>query len=262
MKRRAIAAIGISVAALLYLAPVVWMVITSFKTRSQALAIPPILWFKPTLRNYEDAFVSGVIQGPLVSSLLVASVSAVVAILIAFPISYLVSRQKISWGNHIFFGFLATKMLPAAAVALPMYWIFGAVGLLDTYVALILANVVTNLTVALWLLRVVLDSIPAAVEESGVIDGLTTGAAVLRLVVPRAAPALGAVAVLIFATVWGEMAIGSIVAGFARRPLTVAILGFVTPHGTFWGRIAAVCVLSLVPAIACVSALNWWWRKE
>ena len=262
MARRSTAAGALcgAVLVVLYLAPLLWLVMTSFKTRSQALAVPPEIWFAPTLENYRTAVSERGLQATLRNSLVLAGASAVLSTVLALPVAFAISRGHVRNGAAILFAFLSAKMVPAMAVAIPMYWIFGQVGMLDSMGALIMANVATNLVVSLWLLRVVLDSIPRSVEEAGVMDGMSMGNAVVWLVCPAAAVGVAASSMVIFAMTWGEMALASVLAGFVRRPLTVAMFGLITPHGTFWGDISALATLSVIPAAALAGVFVWWWR--
>ncbi len=229
--------------------PLAWLTLASFKTRVDALSPQPEIIFSPTTDNYRAAFERRSLARPVANSVFVASASSLAAMVLAGPLGYLISRRRLRYSYHVFFGLLTTRMAPPVAVALPIYWLLGTIELLDTFTGLVTVHVAANFAVALWLMRIVFDTQPRSASEAGTIDGLTTLGALRSIVLPPAAPSLVAVFLALFALSWGEMLLASLIGSFDRRPISVAVLELVTPHGTFWGEVAALGTVSLIPVV-------------
>jgi multiple sugar transport system permease protein len=182
------------------------------------------------------------------NSLLVGLLSAAIIIATATPLAFLISRGLVRGSFPLFFAFLTTRMAPSAAIALPLYWTFTRLGLVDTYPAIVLTHVAINFAVGLWLLRVVFDSQPPILEEAAMIDGQTFGGALLVVVLPACLPGLLACFFILFLLSWNESFLASLIVGFEKRPLSSAVLSLITPQGTFWGRIAAISAVAILPA--------------
>ncbi len=243
---------------LVILLPVIWLVLASFKTRVDLLHLPPKLLFSPTFDNYVDAIITKEFYKTIFNSLIVSISSSALIILLAAPLSFLISRKKIRNSFLLFFSILTTRMAPSIAIALPLFWLFTNLGLIDTYLALILTHFVINFAIGIWILRVVFDRIPTQIEEAGLIDGLSFYSAFIRLIVPNAMQGILIAFFILFIFSWNEMLISFLISGFDKRPVTSAVIGLVTPHGTNWGQIAAISTIALVPVLIFILT----WRKS
>ena len=153
-----------------FLFPVMWMFMTSFKTEAEYFSYPPV--FIPedfSLRNYFNAMAfppdgRGGLQG-LRDSLIIALSTALVAVIIGAPAAYGLARFRIG-GENLSFWILSTRMFPPVASALPLFLIFKNLRLLDTHLALIIANTIFNLPFVIWLLKGFFEEIPVEIEES------------------------------------------------------------------------------------------------
>ncbi len=232
------------------LAPYVWMVLTSFKTRIDALADTPIWIFSPTLEHYPKVFIDKEYL-PLVSNSAVVAISTtLLSLVIGAPAAYVFARHRFAGREDLFFFFLTTRMAPPISIVVPMFLLFTEIGITDKLIAVIIAHTSFNLSLVVWMMRGFFADIPQEVDEAAQMDGLSRAGMFLRVLVPMAAPGLAASAILCFILSWNEFLYAFILVAFEGRTLTVGIPGLITPHGTLWGQVAAVAVVATLPIIA------------
>lgn len=238
--------LAVLVAALL---PWLWILLTSFKGRLDILSPAPVWWFTPTLENYPAVFLDKQYLPLLWNSVVIATVTTALSLLIGAPAAYIFARSDFPGKEDLFFFFLTTRMAPPISIAVPLFLLFTAIGITDTWLAVILAHSTFNLSLVVWMMRGFFAEIPAELDEAAQLDGLSRLGVFLRVVVPLAAPGLAATAVLCFILSWNEFLYAFILVAFESRPLTVGIPGLVTPHGTLWGQVAAVAIVATLPII-------------
>jgi multiple sugar transport system permease protein len=246
---RGVAWAAIVVVLVVALTPYVWMFLTSFKGRLDALAAVPAWLFEPTFQHYPEVFLD---KGylPLVgNSILVAVSTTALSLLVGVPAAYVFARHEFAAKEDLFFFFLTTRMAPPISVVVPMFLLFTIIGITDTPLAVILAHTTFNLSLVVWVMRGFFAEIPKEIDEAGMMDGLTRAGTFLRLLIPLAAPGLAATAILCFILSWNEFLYAFVLVAFEGRTLTVGIPGLVTPHGTLWGQVAAVAVVATLPII-------------
>jgi multiple sugar transport system permease protein len=224
------------------LAPYIWIVLTSFKTRLDALADTPVWLFTPTLDHYPEVFI-GKGYLPLVwNSAIVAVSTTLLSLAVGAPAAYVFARHR--------FAGQETRMAPPIAIVVPMFLLFTEIGITDHLIAVIIAHTSFNLSLVVWMMRGFFADIPREVDEAAQMDGLSRAGTFLRVLVPMAAPGLAASAILCFILSWNEFLYAFILVAFEGRTLTVGIPGLITPHGTLWGQVAAVAVVATLPIIA------------
>lgn len=242
--------IGILVAVLVIaLIPWVWMLLTSFKTRLDALADVPVWLFKPTFEHYPTVFLDKSYLPLVWNSILVASVTTFLSLLFGVPAAYVFARHDFRGKEDLFFFFLTTRMAPPISVVVPMFLLFTTFGITDTPLAVILAHSTFNLSLVVWMMRGFFADIPREIDEAALMDGHSRFGMFARVLVPLAAPGLAATAVLCFILSWNEFLYAFVLVAFEGRTLTVGIPGLVTPHGTLWGQVAAVAIVATLPII-------------
>src|SRR5208283_2953524 len=195
---------ALALALVVFLAPVLWMLITAVKPPGEWLTTPPILipseihW-----ANFTDAlFKWGGLKG-LGDSLIVASLSTVLSLLFGIPAAYALGRFR-TGGENLSFTVLSILFMPPVAVAIPMYLFWSALGLLDSYTALILQYTVFNLPFIAWVLKSFFEDINREMEESALVNGASRWRAFWEIAVPLARPAILAVGLLAFIFSWNE----------------------------------------------------------
>jgi multiple sugar transport system permease protein len=233
--------------------PIVWVLLTSFKTNAEALAVPPQIIFKPTFANYAEVFTT-VNQFPSVvaNSIVVAVAGTATIIALALPAAYGLSRL-IPWGrNAVSFGIISARTFPTIGLAIPLFILMQNARLLDTRAAVIIANVAYSLPFGIWMIFGYLESIPIELEEAALLDGCSRLGALVRVVVPQLLPGLGATAILTSIVAWREYLFPLILTTREARTLPIVAGSFITNVGTNWGGLCAYAVMTILPiAIFC-----------
>lgn len=249
--------------------PIYFWTSVAFRDAKDIFNWPPIIAdFQPTVRNFEqvfgisfgfarDASVSpgggNFYMGPrLWDSIVVASLSTVLAIVVATLASYALSRMNFR-GRHDFVNWvLSTRMMPPVAVAIPMFFIFKQFSLLDTYIGIILIHGLMNLPLAVLLLKSFFDDIPAEIDESALLDGASRWTIFRRIVLPMAKGGIAATAVLCFIFSWTEFLFVLTLTQTGIKTVPVVSSTFVTSIGTAWGNMAALGAAAIVPAFIVI----------
>jgi multiple sugar transport system permease protein len=245
-----IVAIGTLVVVLVIaLTPYLWLLMTSLKTRLDALADAPVWMFSPTLEHYPKVFLDKAYLPLVFNSLVVAGSVTALSLVIGVPGAYVFARHDFAGKEDLFFFFLTTRMAPPISIVVPMFLLFGFVGLIDSRTSVILAHSTFNLSLVVWMMRGFFQDIPREIDEAAQMDGHTRAGMFFWVLLPLAAPGIAATAVLCFILSWNEFLYALILVAFESRTLTVGIPGLVTPHGTLWGQVAAVAVVATLPII-------------
>jgi len=232
---------------LAFLLPILWLVSTAFKTRTDAFAMPPIWFFTPTLANFREVLGRADFIHQYVNSIIVASVTTVLALLLGVPAAYGLSRFRFPLQRAIAFWILTTRLLPAIGVLFPLYVIFNQLHLLDTYQGLIILHLSFTLVFVIWMMRGYFLQIPQELEEAAMVDGTSRLGALTRIVLPLAAPGMAAVAVFTFIASWNEFFFALIFTRNQVKTAPVALVGFMSFEGINWGPLAAAGLLVLAP---------------
>ena len=244
------------VALFVILTPYTWLILTSFKDRVDAFAIPPKILFTPTLDNYRVAFGQKGFTQNLLNSVIVATLSTAIALLVGVPAAYSLARFRMR-GNTAFMMFLlAARMLPAIVLAVPLFILFNTAGLIDTYGAMVLAYLTFNLPFTVWMMRGFFLSIPSEIDEAAVVDGCSHFGAFFKVVLPLTLGGLAATAIFCVINSWNEFLFALILTGRHTATLPVAIPQLLTPYGTYWGQIAAVGTVTTIPVLIFAFAVQ------
>jgi multiple sugar transport system permease protein len=235
-----------------YLFPIYWMVITAFKRPADIFAIPPdIVPVSPTLQGFTDAVIGNeaVFQG-IVNSLAIASGSLVITLALGAPAAYGLARLRLRFTGLIILLMLAAQMLPTINLALPMFAIFSRLRLVDSYFALIVANVSLTLPFAIIIMRPYFLSVPRELIEAAMIDGCSPLGAFRRIVLPLVRPGVIVTGALTFLTAWGEFVFGlTLATSDEMQPITVVLNRFIAQYGTRWNELMAVSTVIALPIV-------------
>ncbi len=248
------------VALVFFLFPVVWMVLTSFKTNAEFFANPPV--FIPhqfNLTNYFNAMTMppqgrGGIQG-LRDSLIISVATMVVTLTVGSLAAYSFARYR-TGGENLSFWVLSTRMFPPVASALPLFLLFKQFSLLDTHMALIIANTIFNLPFVIWLLKGFFEDLPVELEEAALIDGASPFGAFWQIALPLVTPGLVATALFSFIFTWNEFMFALLFTRSDVRTLTIIVPSLVGGHEILWGEIAAVGTVAVIPGIVLALLLQ------
>ncbi len=234
------------------LVPFLWLVMTAFKDRTDILSAIPRLVFTPTFSNFYEAFVVGEFGIYLKNSLLVATGSVALCLIIGLPAAYAFSRFRVFGEKHLFFYVLSTRMAPGIALVLPLYMFFQSLGLLGTVWGVIIAHTAFNLALVIFLMRNFFEDIPKDLDEAALTEGATEWQVFLRIILPLARPGILVTVVIAFLFSWNEFLFALMIGGSGASTLPAGFPGLVTPLGTYWGQLAAVSVVVSVPVLMMV----------
>ena len=247
----------ISLIAILF--PLYWLIANSLRTKTDYLANPPILFNAPvTFQNYQKILVENGIYKQFANTFVVAAVSTIIAVVFGSMAAYSTVRGRIAKKIRNFFGlwFMIQKMYPAIATAIPVYLVMRHLRLIDTRFALIIMNTSFNLPLVIWLMMGFFEQIPLELEESAKIDGANFVQRFFRIVFPVTTPGIIASAILAFVGAWNEFLFAVILSVNRSKTLPVVIAGFITDRGLEWGPMAATAVITLLPILVVVWALQ------
>jgi multiple sugar transport system permease protein len=169
--------------------------------------------------------------------------------------TYALSRYKIAGAETIFFWTMTNRMAPPAAFLLPLFLLFttifkfGDSTLFDTKIGLILLYCVFNLPFAIWLLKGIIDGIPKELDEAMIVDGANLFTVFTKLIIPLASPGIAVTSLLSFLFAWNEYLLATTLSSVYSRTIPTGLSEFVTTTGTEWGTMAAVAVVSMLPAL-------------
>jgi len=233
----------------LTLLPYVWLILTSFKTRLDAFSMPPKWIFSPILSNYKEAFLDKGFLLNLRNSIIVTAFSTFFSLIIGLPSAYAFSRFPIKGDRILLYYLLGTRFTPVVALALPLYLIMSKVGLLDTFVGIVIAHTTFNLPFVVWMMRGFFDMVPRQIDEAAKVDGCSWPRIFLRIAIPLSRSGLAATAVFCAVNSWNEFFMALILTGRGTATMPVAVPGLLTPQGTLWGQIAAVGTVITIPVL-------------
>ena len=251
----------------LFAFPLYYWLTIAFKDGREIFNYPPDVWFfSPTIRNFEEVF--GISlgfgfgeqrevlpgggnwrMGPrLWDSIVVAIFSTVLSVSIATLASYALSRMNFAGRHHFVSWILSTRMMPPVAVAIPVFFIYKELSLLDTYTGVVLIHALMNLPLAVLLMKSFFDDIPKEIDESAMVDGASRWLIFRRIILPMVRGGMAATAVLCFIFSWTEFLFVLTLTQTGLKTVPVVSSTFVTSTGTAWGNMAALGAAAMIPA--------------
>ena len=239
------------------LLPLYWAAVTSIKPQEDLLAEPPVWWpANPTGLHYDTALNSFNGWKGLENSLIVASATTVLALLIGTMAAYSMARFR-TGGKHLAFWFLSQRIMPPVAVVIPVFLLYSrysdawfGFSLMDTQIGLILLYTVFALPFTVWMMYAYFRQMPAELEEAALVDGCSRFQALWKIAWPLAAPGLISAAAFAFIFSWTEFLFAQVLARDQAITLPVALAGIVTGfQGNQYGEASALTMVSLVPAL-------------
>jgi multiple sugar transport system permease protein len=235
--------------------PAVWILLTSFKSEAE-LARTPITYLPhhPTLSNYVHAFTDQPLLVFLANSFVVAFCSTAIAVLVSACAAYAIARLKLKYRGLILSLIIASSMFPLVTLLVPLFEIMRTLGLLNTYLALIIPYSVLSLPVCTLVLVSFFQAIPDDLESAALLDGCTRIGALFRIVLPLSAPGVFTAAILAFVNSWDEFLLAlSLNSAPAFRTLPVGITLYQGEFRFPWPLISAALVVAIVPVAALMA---------
>lgn len=254
---RIVAVVG---ALVLVLFPILWMVFASIRPTLETLSDPPV-WIPRdvTFAAYAQLLADPVQLRYFLNTYVIAFATAALSVLLGSLCAYGFSRFRIAGARYILLGLLGLQLLPNVALVLPFFNMSQALGIHNTYLALIIADTSFALPIAAWLLKGFFDSIPIALEDAAMLDGCTRLQCLRYVVLPLALPGLIGTAVFAFLWAWNEFLFAVILtAGPQAAPLTIRMSQFFSQYGRDWNGIMALNVVASIPLLVAFVWLQRW----
>lgn len=243
---RALEAATLLAVGLFILFPIVWMVLTAFKPLEYIYHLN--IFFSPTLDNFREVFSPRWEIGAKVwNSTLVALATVAIATPIAVCAAYAFARKQFRFKRAMFQWILLTQFIPGVAIILPCYLMFRALGLLDSYLALVIVDLSIVLPYAIWTIKGFIDAIPEETEEAATIDGANLAGILWHVVVPMARPGIITAAIFCFIITWNEFLFALILTRTKVVTLSVGLMSFRLERGDLWELISATGILIAIP---------------
>jgi multiple sugar transport system permease protein len=241
------------------LVPIVWMVLSSFKSTNDVTAANPTLLFHPTLQNYRNLFTGPNDLVPYIwHSVAAAGLSAVLAVAVGAPAGYGLARTRMRGKRHLSFWIISTRMAPIAAVVLPLFMMFRVLDLIDSVPGLVIAYLTFDLPFAIWLMGAFFADLPPALEESAQVEGCGRWQAFWHVVLPLTKSGLVTTFVLCLVFAWNDYAFALVFSGPHSQTLPVAASQLVTQAGIDWGQLTAIGTFVVVPMMLAGLAVRRW----
>ena len=239
----------------IFVFPVYWLFIISFKTPDEIFAFPPV-WYPKSIQfsNYFVLFKDGDAKTVL-NSLILASVSTFFAIIFGTIAAYSLVRFK-TGGENLAVWIISQRMMPPVAIVFPVFLLYVFFGWVDTFFGLILLYTAFNLPYVIWMMRGYIEDIPLELEESALVDGCSRWAVLWKVVMPMARSGLFATAVFTFVFAWNEFLFALVLTRTEVTTYTVQVTHYFGGQSNFWAKIAAMSVLGTIPVFIAVATMQ------
>ena len=239
----------------IFVFPVYWLFIISFKTPDEIFAFPPV-WYPASIQfnNYAVLFKDGDAWS-VWNSLVLASVSTFFAMIFGTIAAYSLVRFK-TGGENLAVWIISQRMMPPVAIAFPLFLLYVYFGWVDTYHGLIILYTAFSLPYVIWMMRGYIEDIPLELEESALVDGCTRWEVLWKVVLPMARSGLFATAVFTFIFAWNDFLFALVLTRTEVTTYTVQVTHYFGGQSNFWAKIAAMSVLGTIPVFFTVAVMQ------
>ncbi|WP_158583040.1 carbohydrate ABC transporter permease [Nesterenkonia natronophila] len=240
------------------LAPLVWIFMMSLKLPRDIISYPPSFIFSPTVDNYITVFSDARFLQPFINSIIVTLGSLVLTLIIGLPTAYALARFRFKGRESIGFGILSLRFAPELLIILPLFLMYQGIGLVDSYVGLVLAYQIVTLPMLVWMLRSFIEDLPQELEEAVAIDGGTRWTAFRHVLFRLMVPGLSASLMLSFVWAWNNYVLPLVLGGRNTSVVTTGIQSYMSHQSIEWGPMAAATMISIIPGVLfAIFALRW-----
>ena len=234
--------------AFLFFFPILWTVLTAFKTEGQAAAQPPVFLANWTVRNFHTALSGGYFTF-FENSVILSTGSTVLALALGVPAAYSLAFHPTKRSPTVLSWVLSTKMLPLVGAVIPLIVIYKRLGLFDSRQGMILLYAAFNLPLVIWMMRSFFADLPRELLEAGTVDGAGTFRIMRSIILPLATPGLAATVLLSLIFSWNEVLLAVNLTGPKTGTLPVYISGYMTSEGLFWAKMSAASTVAIAPVV-------------
>ncbi|WP_176085315.1 carbohydrate ABC transporter permease [Martelella sp. HB161492] len=229
------------------LGPYLWMLLTSLTAEDKLFTQGPSL-IGATFENYVRLFKTVGFLGNMLTSFIIAGGTVIVGLTLSVTAAYSFSRFSFKGKRYLLIQFLIINMFPIVLLILPLFVLMRVLGLIDTHLALIIANSTVAIPFSVWMMTSYINGIPKSLDEAAMTDGCTRLGALRRVVLPLCMPGIIATGIYIFITAWNEYLYALTLGGSHVRPITVAIQTLIGEYEVQWGLLTAGGIVGAMPA--------------
>ena len=239
--------------------PILWTVLTSFKSEGEAIASPPhILFFHWTLENYSEVQQRSNYLLHVANSVVISLGSTVIALVIGVPAAWAAAFAPARRTKDLLMWMLSTKMMPPVGVLVPIYLLFRDWGLLDTVTGLTALMMLVNLPIVVWMLYTYFREIPADILEAARMDGAPLFSEIVHVLAPMALPGIASTMLLNIILAWNEAFWTLNLTAANAAPLSAFIASYSSPEGLFWAKLSAASTMAIAPILI----LGWFSQRQ
>ena len=245
--------------ALIIFFPILWTILTAFKTEGDAILFPPA-FFPPhwTLENFFEVQSRSDYFRHFFNSVVIAVGSTILGCIIAVPAAWSMAFSPTKRTKDILMWMLSTKMMPAVGVLVPIYLIFKNLGLLDNLAGLTVILTLIDLPIVVWMLYTYFKEIPVDILEAARMDGASLVNEIIYVLTPMAIPGIASTLLLCIILSWNEAFWTLNLTTSHAAPLTAFIASYSSPEGLFWAKLSAASTLAIAPILV----LGWFCQKQ
>lgn len=231
---------------LFFMAPFFWMLLNSLKTPLQIIKLPPDLIFTPTFQNYVNVFATQNFGRYFFNSLVIGAGSTLLGLFIGLPAAYAIARYQ---QHNLSLTVLVARIVPGITFLIPWFILFRRLGLVDTYLSLILAHLLVGLPFIIWVMVPFFEAIPSELDEAARVDGASILQTFIRIILPISGPGIVTAAILSFVFSWNNFMFSIVLATNRTKTLPVAIYNFISYAQIDWGGLMAAAVVITLPVL-------------
>jgi len=244
---------------LLLFFPILWTILTSFKTEGDAIANPPyFLFFHWTLENYAEVQSRSDYLHHFLNSVTISVGSTIIGLIIAVPAAWAMAFSPTKRTKDVLMWMLSTKMMPPVGALIPIYLIFRDWGLLDSRAGLTGVLMLINLPIIVWMLYTYFREIPGEILEAARMDGASLAKEIIYVLTPMAVPGIASTLLLNIILAWNEAFWTLNLSTSNAAPLTTFIASYSSPEGLFWAKLSAASTLAIAPILI----MGWFSQKQ
>jgi multiple sugar transport system permease protein len=236
--------VALVVVILVLVAPLVWMVSSSFKTNVDIYDTSKAVFFSPTVDNYTKVLAQANYTQFIFNSFWVAFVSTALSLVLGVPAAYSMSRFAM---NRSALVVLMARVIPGVSLLVPWYYVFSNLRMVGGYTVLILSHMFVALPLVVYIMMGYFDSLPLELEESALVDGLTPIGAFRLITLPLSMPGIATAGILSFIFSWNNFMFALVLSGASTKTLPVAIFNFVGYASIDWGGLMAAATVVTLP---------------
>ena len=239
--------------------PILWTVLTSFKTEGEAISTPPhILFFDWTLENYAEVQQRSNYIQHVTNSVVISLGSTLLGLLIAVPAAWAAAFAPTRRTKNLLMWMLSTKMMPPVGVLVPIYLLFRDWGLLNTLTGLTGLMMLVNLPIVVWMLYTYFKVIPPDILEAARMDGARVFSEIVHVLAPMALPGIASTMLLNIILAWNEAFWTLNLTAANAAPLSAFIASYSSPEGLFWAKLSAASTMAIAPILI----LGWFSQRQ